>query len=236
MELSSDPSTYDKWNTRYMNRMPKSKSKIKEPIDELVEELHSPGCILGSILILYISTFRCHSKSLTKDTNRKGHRINSHFKVANSAMVVERHENIDATANSVTQRKKNIETTKSTTPSLPIYTATWDIVVILKYLAIWHPVNKRSLKNLTLMLLALLSRKPRQTFHALPISAMQLCSEKCVLMLNSLLKTSKPGKHLSCLEFFTYKPDCRLCIVRYVAKYVKRTQPLRQYHDKLLVS
>ena len=85
------------------------------------------------------------------------------------------------------------------------------------------------------MLLALLSGKRRQTLHALQISAMQLCSEKCVLMLNSLLKTSKPGKHLSCLEFVAYKPDCRLCIVAYVAQYVQRTQPLRQYHHKLLV-
>ena len=127
-----------------------------------------------------------------------------------------------------------------TTPSLPRYTATWDIAVILKYLVIWHPANRRSLKNLTLkvvMLLALLSGKRRQTLHALQNSAMQLCSEKCAFsMLNSLLKTSKPGKHLSCLEFFTYKPDCRLCIVPYVAECVTRTQPLRQDHDKLLVS
>ena len=127
-----------------------------------------------------------------------------------------------------------------TTPSLPRYTATWDIAVILKYLVIWHPANRRSLKNLTLkvvMLLALLSGKRRQTLHALQNSAMQLCSEKCAFsMLNSLLKTSKPGKHLSCLEFVAYKPDCRLCIVPYVAEYVKRTQPLRQDYHKLLVS
>ena len=88
--------------------------------------------------------------------------------------------------------------------------------MILKYLAIWHPADKLSLKNPTLkvvMLLALLSGKRRQTLHALQISAMQLSSEKGVFMLNSLLKTSKPGKHLSCLEFVAYKPDCRLCIV-----------------------
>ena len=40
--------------------------------------------------------------------------INSHSEVANSAIVAERHENVDARASSVAQREKNIVTAKST--------------------------------------------------------------------------------------------------------------------------
>jgi hypothetical protein len=58
-------------------------------------------------------------------------------------------------------------------PSLPWYSATWDIAVVLKYLGKMHPADKLSLKELTLKvvtLLALLSGQRRQTLHALKVS------------------------------------------------------------------
>ena len=89
-------------------------------------------------------------------------------------------------------------------PSLPRYQETWDVTVVLDYLAKLGPPEKLSLKNLTLkvvMLMALLSGQRRQTLHTLSIDRMQISSDKCVFFINSLLKTSKPGKHLSCIEF-----------------------------------
>ena len=124
-------------------------------------------------------------------------------------------------------------------PSLPRYSATWDIAVVLKYLGKMHPADKLSLKELTLKvvtLLALLSGQRRQTLHALKVSCMQLSPNKCVFVLDKLLKTSKPGRHLSHLEFLSYTPDPSLCIVKYLLEYVKRTQTLRQGIDQFLVS
>ena len=124
-------------------------------------------------------------------------------------------------------------------PSLPRCSATWDIAVVLKYLGSLHPANKLSLKNLTpkvVTLLALLSGKRRQTLHKLKISCMQLSQDKCVFVLDELLKIFKPGRHLSHLEFVAYAPDSSLCIVNCLLEYVQRTQSLRQGSDQLLVS
>ncbi len=126
-----------------------------------------------------------------------------------------------------------------TRPSLARYSATWDVAVVLRYLAKMHPADKLSLKDLTLKvvtLLALLSGQRRQTLHALKISCMVLTPDNCVFVLDKLLKTSKPGRHLSHLEFVAYTPDPSLCIVKYLMEYVKRTRSLRQGEEQLLVS
>jgi len=60
------------------------------------------------------------------------------------------------------------------------------------------------MKNLTLkvvMLMALPSGQRRQTMHTFSIDFMQISSDKCVFFSNSLLKTSRSGKHLTCIEF-----------------------------------
>ena len=81
-----------------------------------------------------------------------------------------------------------------------------------------------------------MSGQRRKTLHALKVSCMQLSSDKCVFVLDKLLKTSKPGSHLSHLEFLSYTPDPSLCIVEYLSEYVRRTKSLRQDIDQLLVS
>ena len=101
-----------------------------------------------------------------------------------------------------------------------------------------HPADKLSLKDLTLKvvtLLALLSGQRRQTLHALKISCMVLTPDNCVFVLDKLLKTSKPGRHLSHLEFVAYTPDPSLWIVKYLMEYVKQTRSLRQGEEQLLV-
>ena len=84
------------------------------------------------------------------------------------------------------------------------------------------------------MLLALLSGQRRQTLHALKISCMRLGSDRCVFVIDNLLKTSKPGRHSSHLEFLSYAPDPSTCIVKYLTKYVR--QELRQGNVQLLLS
>ena len=124
-------------------------------------------------------------------------------------------------------------------PSLPRYGVTWNIAVVLNHLRKLHPADNITLKELTLkvvMLLALLSGQGRQTLHALKISCMQFGSDRCVFVIDNLLKTSKPGRHLSRLEFLSYALDPSICVIKYLTEYVRRTQALRQGNGLLLSS
>ena len=126
-----------------------------------------------------------------------------------------------------------------TRPSLPRYGETWDVNVMLNYLSSLGLPAKQTLKMLTykvVMLLSLLSSQRRQTIHALDISTMQLSLEKCTFMIKSLLKTSRPGKHLTAVEFKSYPLDKHLCPVAHVAEYVNRTKTLRGNQNKLFIS
>lgn len=124
-------------------------------------------------------------------------------------------------------------------PSLPRYKDIWDVSTVLNYLSSLHPPKELTLKDLTFkttMLLALLSGQRCQTLHLLLLSGMVLQNDSCVFKINSLLKTSRPGRHLSELTFSAYPPDNRLCPILCLAAYVDRTKQLRNGSDQLLVS
>jgi integrase len=99
--------------------------------------------------------------------------------------------------------------------------------------------SKMELKMLTyktVMLLALLTGQRRQTLHALNISTMDLNREKCTFVITSLLKTSRPGKHLASIEVQSYKLDRKLCPVAHIEEYVKRTIDLQGNQHRLFIS
>ena len=124
-------------------------------------------------------------------------------------------------------------------PSLPRYHETWDVTIVLKHLAGLGPPESLSFKNLTLkvvMLMALLSGQRRQTLHSFNLDTMKLSSDKCVFVIQSLLKTSKPGKHLSFVEFQAYSPDVCLCVVKHLEQYIYQTQDKRSTEKQLLIS
>ena len=88
--------------------------------------------------------------------------------------------------------------------------------LVIQYLSSLHPNGELSLQFLTLklaMLLALLLGQRRQTLQCLDINSMQLDCNNCVFVINKLLETSKPGKHLGKLEFQAYTPDVSVCVV-----------------------
>ena len=124
-------------------------------------------------------------------------------------------------------------------PGLPKYFETWDVKQVFSYLQPLHPPESLTLKDLThklVMLLALLSGQRHQTLHSLSVSDIKLNPDKCVFVIKALLKTSRPGRHISSLEFVAYQPDPRLCVVTYMLEYVKRTSALRQGARQLLLS
>lgn len=88
----------------------------------------------------------------------------------------------------------------------------------------------------TTMLIALLSGQRCQTLHALNISDMTFSDKNCTFRINELLKTSRPGKHLGCLELRAFDEDKQLCVVLFLKEYVERTELLRGTHSQLLLS
>lgn len=121
-------------------------------------------------------------------------------------------------------------------PNLPRYKFTWDVSKVLKYLKTLFPLNSLDMKHLTLKLctlLALSTAARAQTLVNLNIKNMTFSSDRVVFYFSSLLKTSKPGKSFSIsLERFK---DEKICVVRTLQEYIKRTSKNRKC-DQLLVS
>jgi MarR-like DNA-binding transcriptional regulator SgrR of sgrS sRNA len=65
---------------------------------------------------------------------------------------------------------------------------------------------------------------------------MKISDKSCVFKIEKLLKTSKPGKHLSRIELLAYSPEKALCIVEYLKLYLERTESLRENNTQLLIS
>ena len=83
-------------------------------------------------------------------------------------------------------------------PAFPKYAVTWDVDLVLRYLELLFPLDKLTLKELSykvIMLIALSSDQRCQTLHSLTLPSITLSSDKCVFVLDVLLKQSKRGKH-----------------------------------------
>ena len=86
------------------------------------------------------------------------------------------------------------------------------------------------------MLMAILSGERCQTIHALTTKDMKASNNKVMFIVNDLLKTTKPSKECTKLEFLSFYEDPRICVVRYLSEYLERTKNMRHDHHKLLVS
>ena len=81
-------------------------------------------------------------------------------------------------------------------PSLPRYVETWDVKVVLQFLANLHPPSKLPLKELTLkllMLVSLVSGQRGQSVHLLDTNCMTESETKCPFVVTHNVKQSKPG-------------------------------------------
>ena len=95
--------------------------------------------------------------------------------------------------------------TFTTRPALPKYKEVWDVNTVIKHLKTLYPAKTLSLKLLSLkivMLMAILSGQRRQTIHALTTRDMKVSNSKVIFIVNDLLKTTKPGKECTNLEFW----------------------------------
>ena len=121
----------------------------------------------------------------------------------------------------------------------PRYQETWDINPVLTYIESLYPLEKLTLKELSLklvILLALTSGQRCQTLSFLDIGCMKSTPEYYLFYLQDHVKQSRPGNVLS--SFFVRKyPKQELCIYSTLGHYLDRTKSLRHSSStQLLIS
>ena len=124
-------------------------------------------------------------------------------------------------------------------PALPRNNTTWEVNVVLNYLRTLSPVKRLPLADLTkklVVLLLLVSGQRGQTIHSLDVQNMSITKSKVVFRIPDLLKTSRPGSHLSEVIFLAYAPDRRLCVYTVLLAYLRRTLSIRGTCKQLLLT
>lgn len=123
-------------------------------------------------------------------------------------------------------------------PPKPRYDRIWDVRVVLNLLRQWSPVEKLTLKMLTLklcMLIALLIAPRCQTLAALRLSNLTFAGNSAIFGIEELLKTSRVGKVGDSIAISGYPPDRRLCVLKVLKMYIDRTSEVRS-DDQLFIS
>ena len=114
-------------------------------------------------------------------------------------------------------------------PVVHRYNVTWDVGIVLKFLAKWHPKETLSLKQLTLKtvaLVALTSSDRAQSIHALRVDYAQFSDEGLVFVIPSRLKhtrKSSPPSKIVCVKWDA--PE--LNVEDYVLFYMQKTLKYR---------
>ena len=116
-------------------------------------------------------------------------------------------------------------------PPEPRYSFTWDVNVLLTFLESWLPLSALELKQLTLKtvaLVALVSAQRSRTLSALSIEFMNSTATGTQFVVNSLLKSSRPGKSSLIVSLPAFPENERLCAHSTLLHYVARTASIRQ--------
>ena len=124
-------------------------------------------------------------------------------------------------------------------PPAPRYKEIWDVGPVFNYLRCMSPANSLSLKRLTLklcMIIALTSAQRIQCLHRMKLDNMKLKNNSVTFCFGELIKQSRPGHIDYSVTMKAYPPDRRLCVVRYIREYIKRTSSLRGSEKQLLIS
>ena len=123
-------------------------------------------------------------------------------------------------------------------PALPKYVNTWDVSLVLGYLKGQFPLDALPLLGLSrklVTLLLLLTGQRGQSIHLLKVRDTTCTDQKLILRFSSLLKTSKPGKHLGEIVLPAFDSVPGLCVVRTFRAYITRTKRHRGSGARLLL-
>ena len=114
-------------------------------------------------------------------------------------------------------------------PSFPKYVVTWDVGVVLRFLATWHPPDALTLKQLTLKtvaLIALTSSDRAQTLHAMRVDRVSVTPQGLEFVIFDVLKTSRRGRPARVVKCVSWDAE-ELDVAFYVKKYIDKTFVLR---------
>ena len=84
-------------------------------------------------------------------------------------------------------------------------------------------------------LLLIVSVQRVQTIHLLKVSCIQFPTTGCTIHVVDKLKHTRPGYHQKPLELPYFQADEKLCAVKCLEEYIKRTKDLGQNCDQLLL-
>ena len=124
-------------------------------------------------------------------------------------------------------------------PSLPRYNYTWSPEQVLAFLDEWSPPEKLTLRQLTLKvvtLIALITGQRCQTIHCMDLNSMQKTNDRFRFIIESMIKTTKPGSLQPVLILPMFTHDDKRCIYKFLVEYLNRTANLRLNHSKLFIS
>lgn len=124
-------------------------------------------------------------------------------------------------------------------PALAKSNFIWDTSEVLSLLRQWSPVVDLDIKRLTqklLMLILLILGQRGQTAHALCISGLQMTQSAAFFTIDTVLKTTRPGAHMSQIMLKRFPEDENLCVVGTLQEYLQRTEVYRAGEDGLFLT
>lgn len=124
-------------------------------------------------------------------------------------------------------------------PPEPRYSLTWNVKKVFDVFKGWGRNRLLDLRLLTwklTVLLLLCTAQRGQTIWLLPLSGMVDTEEGVLFKMKHQLKHNKPGEPLSIIKIARFPQDTRLCPVRCLKTYIKRTKERRGYIDQVLIS
>ena len=125
---------------------------------------------------------------------------------------------------------KFIKGVYSMCPPEPKYFVTSDVNQVLSFFKTWAPAEKLTLKQLTLKLVtlaAITSAARSSSVHKMDLHSRQFKSNGVLFKIPELTKCSGPKRPLEELFLVSFPPDRRLCFVKYLKRYEKVTERLR---------
>jgi len=123
-------------------------------------------------------------------------------------------------------------------PPRPKYTNIWDVSLVLSHLQSLSPLDRLSLKELTLKLLVLIlliSGQRGQTVYLLNIDHMVVSNNCYTFQIVEHLKQSRPGVNNPLAKLKAFE-DKTLCVVSTLQKYLTGTQTLGNQKTNCLLA
>lgn len=124
-------------------------------------------------------------------------------------------------------------------PALPKYNSIWDVELVFKTIEAWGSFESLNLQKLSfklVMLLALGSAYGVQSIALIKIENVKEIAGGVEIIIDELIKTSKPGSSAHYCFFPFFNERTTLCIAKTLLHYMARTQDLRESGKRLVIS